>query len=47
MTGRVIRLPLGFKVKGAKVEKAHHYRDASHRIRARKSKRTRPVRRTV
>lgn len=47
MSGQKITLGRGFKVKEGKLVKIAHYRDASHRIRARKSKRTKPVRRTV
>jgi hypothetical protein len=47
MTGHKTKLPRGFKIKDGKVAKAEHYRDASHAIGAKKSKRTRPVRRVV
>ena len=44
---RKITLPKGFKVKDGKVAKVAVYRDASHAIRAKKSKRQRVVRRSV
>ena len=47
MTGHKIRLGKGVKVKDGKVEKVATYRDASHAIRAKKSKKQRPQRRTV
>lgn len=47
MSGIKIKLGRGFKVKGSSVEKTHHYRDASHAIAAKKSKRQRPIRRVV
>ena len=47
MTGQRIKLGKGFKVKDGKLVAVQHYRDASHAIRAKKSKRARPVRRTV
>ena len=42
-----ITLPRGFKVKDGKVEKVATYRDASHAIRSKKSKKQRPQRRVV
>jgi hypothetical protein len=47
MTGHKIKLPKGFKTKDGKVEAVATYRDASHAIRAKKSKKQRPQRRTV
>lgn len=45
--GHVTKLPKGFKVKDGKLIKSQHYRDASHAIRAKKSKRARPQKRIV
>jgi hypothetical protein len=47
MAGRKITLPKGFKVKDGKVEAVASYRDASHAIRAKKSKKQRPQKRIV
>ena len=47
MTGRVIKLGRGVEIKGGKVKVKHVYRDASHAIRAKKSTKTKVVRRTV
>lgn len=47
MTGQKITLPRGFKIKDGKLVKVATYRDASHAIRARKSKRQRPQKRIV
>ncbi len=44
---RKIALPKGFKIKNGKVEAVATYRDASHAIRAKKSKKQRPQRRIV
>ena len=44
MSGRIIKLGKGASVKGGKVKIEPVYRDASHAIRARKSKKTRVVR---
>ena len=44
---RKIALPKGFKVKDGKLVAVQHYRDASHAIRAKKSKKQKPVRRVV
>lgn len=44
---RKIALPKGFKLKDGKLEKVATYRDASHAIRAKKSKKQRPQRRVV
>jgi len=44
---RKIALPKGFKLKDGKVAKVAAYRDASHAIRAKKSKKQRPVPRCV
>ena len=43
MSGIKIRLPKGTKVKDGKVEKPFHFRDASHAIRTKNSKRQRVV----
>jgi len=47
MTGQKIALPKGFRLKDGKLVKVAHFRDASHAIRARKSKRQRPQKRIV
>lgn len=47
MSGRIIKLGKGAKIKGGKVKIEPVYRDASHAIRAKKSKKQRVVRRTV
>jgi hypothetical protein len=47
MTGQKIALPKGFRLKDGKLVKVATYRDASHVIRARKSKRQRPQKRIV
>jgi len=47
MTGQKIALPKGFRLKDGKLVKVATYRDASHAIRARKSKRQRPQKRIV
>lgn len=47
MTGHKTKLPRGFKLKDGKVEKAAYFANASAAIKAKKSKRTRPVRRVV
>ena len=47
MTGHVTKLPRGFKIKDGKLVKSQHYRDASHAIRAKKSKKQKPQRRVV
>lgn len=47
MAGIKIKLPRGFKTKDGKVEKVATYRDASHAIRAKKSKKQRPQKRIV
>ncbi len=44
---RKIALPKGFKIKNGKIEAVATYRDASHAIRSRKSKKQKPVRRVV
>lgn len=47
-SGHVTKLPKGFKLtKEKKVEKSHYYPNASAAIKAKKSKKQRPVRRTV
>lgn len=38
MTGRLVKLGKSFKVKDGKLIKVHQFRDASHAIRSRKSK---------
>lgn len=45
MTGRKIALGKGAKVRDGKIVVLAHFRDASHAIRAKKSKKTKPVRR--
>lgn len=45
MTGRIIRLGKGAKIKGGKIKMEPVYRDASHAIRAKKSTKQRVVRR--
>lgn len=47
MSGRKIQLGKSVKVKDNKVIVLAHYRDASHAIRAKKSKRQRVVRPTI
>lgn len=47
MTGIKIKLGKSVRIKDGKVVVVTQYRDASHAIRARKSKKQRPVRRTV
>ena len=47
MSGQKISLGKGFKMKDGKLVKVQHFRDASHAIRAKKSKKQRPVRRSV
>jgi hypothetical protein len=47
MTGQKIQIPKGFRLKDGKLVKVATYRDASHAIRARKSKRQRPQKRIV
>jgi hypothetical protein len=44
---RKITLPRGYKMKDGKLVKVATFRDASHAIRAKKSKRQRPQRRCV
>jgi hypothetical protein len=44
---RPIALPRGFKIKDGKVSKVATYRDASHAIRSKKSKKQRVARRVV
>jgi hypothetical protein len=46
MIGRIIKLK-GVKFADGKIKRVHKYRDASAAIRAKKSKKQRPVRRTV
>ncbi|WP_181335397.1 hypothetical protein [Hyphomicrobium methylovorum] len=45
MTGYVIKLGKGAKIKGGKVKMLPIYRDASAAIRAKKSKKQKPIRR--
>ena len=47
MAGQKIKLGKGFKIKDGKLIAVQHYRDASHAIRAKKSKKQKPVRRVV
>lgn len=47
MTGHKIHLGKSVKIKDGKIVKAQHFRDASHAIRAKKSKRVRVSRRTT
>ena len=48
MTGHKIKLGKGATItKDGKLKMVPIYRDASHKIRARKSKKQRPIRRTV
>jgi len=47
MTGHVIKLPKGTKIKNGKIEKPFRYRDASHAIQCKKSKKQKPQRRIV
>ena len=44
MTGHLIKLGKSFKVKDGKPIKVHQFRDASHAIRSRKSKKMKVVR---
>ena len=44
---RKITLPKGYRLKNGKLESIPSYRDSSHAIRARKSKKQRVVRRSV
>jgi len=44
MTGRLVKLGKSFKVKDGKLIKVHQFRDASHAIRSRKSKKMKVVR---
>jgi hypothetical protein len=46
MSGRVIKLGRGVEIKGGKVKVKQVYRDASHAIRAKKSTKTKVVRRS-
>ena len=46
MSGRVIKLGRGVEIKGGKVKVKKVYRDASHAIRAKKSTKTKVVRRS-
>ncbi len=47
MTGVKVKLGKGFKIRDGKLIKSHHYRDASHAIRAKKSKKQKPQRRVI
>ena len=47
MTGHQIKLPKGFKLKDGKLQAVATYRDASHAIRAKKSKKQKPRRRVI
>ncbi|MBK8772321.1 MAG: hypothetical protein IPM06_18135 [Rhizobiales bacterium] len=46
MTGHKIHVGKSFKVKDGKLIKVHQFRDASHAIRAKTSKKQKPIRRT-
>lgn len=46
MTGHLIKLGKSVKIKDGKIIKVHTFRDASAAIRAKKSKRQKPIRRT-
>ncbi len=46
MTGVKVKLGKGFRMKEGKLIAVHHYRGASHAIRARKSKKVRVQTRT-
>jgi len=46
MTGHKVKLGKLAKIRDGKVVILAHYRDASHAIRAKKSKRVRPTKRT-
>lgn len=46
MTGRIIKLGKSFKVKDGKLIKVHQFRDASHAITAKTSKKQKVVRRS-
>lgn len=47
MTGRKINVGKNVKIRDGKVVVLQHYRDASHAIRSKKSKRTRVIRPTI
>jgi hypothetical protein len=47
MTGHKITLPKNTKIKDGKIEKPFRFRDASHAIRSKKSKKQRPQKRIV
>jgi hypothetical protein len=47
MAGQKIKLGNGFKMKDGKLVKVAQYRDASHAIRAKKSKKQKPIKRAV
>ncbi len=46
MTGHLIKLSKSVRIKDGKLVKVHQFRDASHAVRAKKSKKQRPIRRT-
>lgn len=46
MTGHKIHLGKSVKIKDGKLIRVSYFRDASHAIRAKKSKKMKPVRRT-
>ncbi len=46
MTGHKIHVGKSVKIKDGKIVRVHKFRDASHAIRAKKSKKQRPIRRT-
>jgi hypothetical protein len=47
MSGQKISLGKGFRVKDGKLVKVPSYRDASHAIRCKRSKKQKPVRRVI
>jgi hypothetical protein len=46
MTGHLIKLGKSVRIKDGKLVKVHQFRDASHAVRAKKSKKQRVIRRT-
>lgn len=46
MSGRLVKIGKIFKMRDGKLVKVHQFRDASAAIRAKKSKKQKPVRRT-
>jgi hypothetical protein len=47
MTGVKVKLGKGFRMKDGKLIAVQHYRDASHAIRASKSKKVKPCKRSI